>query len=401
MEQHEAQQKGLVQSQRGSLQEAPSSLLSGVQGRLKQREIAAQQSRQDLLTMLNHPQWEIRSAAIRALGEPGKEAPLEPLIGALQDEHRLVRVAAVRALGQLKERVPIEQLLLALRDEEWEVREVTVLILGTLSNTPVELLLRAALHDSNGSVREAAQYALSQHNETFLQRGNEKQQRFCPPTIAISTRAHVQKSLFHLWSVFSVQASLLNRSTWITPILAMTVASIITFFLHADAGWSLTVATLSVSATGAAYLYGSENDAGMELALSTPTSPRTILLSRLAVVLCYNVMLATLASVIIVLGHGEGLWMLIHLWLGPALFLSSFSLALSLLFGSLFASLAALLLTLSQVIQVGLEKPFFIIQTANLNTTLWQLHPVLLSVIALGGLAFAVLCVPRYPRLAH
>lgn len=404
MEHHEAQQqKGLVPSQQGSIQQAPSSLLPGVLARLQQREhfITAHQSSQELLEALRHPQWEIRSAAVHALGNLGMQAPLEPLITTLQDEHRLVQVAAVHALGQLKERLPMEQLLLALRDEEWEVRTMAVLVLGELNSATTEPLLRVALHDSNGSVREAAHYALTQRNETSLHTANKEKQGSRTPTIAIPMRVDLREALLHLWLVFRGQSPLLNRSIWLLPLLAMTVACILTFFLHVDAGWSLTVAALSASATGTASIYGSENDAGMELALSTPTSMRTILLSRLAVVLGYNVMLAALTSIIIVLAHGGGFWMLVHLWLGPALFLSSLSLALSLLLGSMFASLIALMLEVSQMIQFGLEKPFFLIQTANLNSTLWQLHPVLLSGIALCCIAFAVLYAPRQPRLAH
>jgi hypothetical protein len=165
MEHHETQpQKSLIPSQ-----EAPSSLLPGILGRIKQREqyMMEHQSRQDLLEALHHPQWEIRSAAVRALSNQDRPAPLEPLLDALQDEHRLVRVAAVHALGQRKEQLPMEQLLLALRDEEWEVREMAVLVLGELHTYPVEPLLHIALHDTNGSVREAAQYALNR--STFMQ----------------------------------------------------------------------------------------------------------------------------------------------------------------------------------------------------------------------------------------
>ena len=404
MDRHEAQQqKGVVPSQQASMQEVPSSLLPGVLGRLKQREhyITTHQSRQDLLEALQHPQWEIRSAAVRALSNLGVQTSLEPLLEALQDEHRLVRVAAVHALGQLKEQVPIEQLLLALRDEEWEVREMAVLVLGELNNATAEPLLRVALHDSNGSVREAAHYALSQLNESSLQIARKEKQGFRAPTLAIPLRGDVKEGLLHLWLVFKGQSPLLNHSIWLIPLLAMAVACILTFFLHINAGWSLTVAALSASATGTASLYGSENDTGMELALSTPTSMRSILLSRLIVVLGYNVMLTAFTSIIIVLAYGGGFWMLVHLWLGPVLFLSSLSLALSLLLGSMFASLIALLLELSQVIQFSLDKPFFLIQTANLNTTLWQLHPVLLAAIALCCIAFAVLYAPRQSRLAY
>lgn len=399
MEHHETQpQKGLAPSQ-----EVPSSLLPNVLGRIKLREqyMITHQSSQERLEALHHPQWEIRSAAVHALGNLGTQAPLEPLLDALQDEHRLVRVAAVHALGRLQERLPMEQLLLALRDEEWEVREMAVLVLGELHTYPVEPLLHIALHDNNSSVREAAQYALNQH-DAKIEVGASPRVRPLAERIKVEDYVRpLAEYLLHLWLVFRGQARLLNRSIWLLPALAMAVAYIITFFLHADAGWSLTIAVLSTSATGTAHLSGSENDTGTELALATPTSMRTILVSRLIVVLGYNVALAALTSIIIVLAYGGGFWMLVHLWLGPALFLSSLSLALSLLLGSMFASLIALLLEASQMIQFGLAKPFFIIQSANLNTTLWQLHPVLLTTIALCCIAFAVFYAPRQPRLAH
>ncbi|MBV9615209.1 MAG: HEAT repeat domain-containing protein [Ktedonobacteraceae bacterium] len=404
MEHHEAQQqKSIVPSQQGSLREAPPSLLPGVLGRLKQREhsSATQRSNQELLEALAHPQWEIRSAAVRALGNLGEEAPLQSLLEALQDEHRLVRAAAVYALGRLKEQIPMEHLLLALRDEEWEVREMAVLVLGELNNTIIEPLLHVALHDSNASVRETAHYISSLRGEARVQITGKERQRFRAPTIAIPVGTYLNEGILHLWLVFRRQAALLNRSTWLIPPLAMVIACILIFFLHADAGWSLTVAALSASATSTAHIYGSENDAGMELTLSTPTSIRTILFSRLTLVLSYNVLLAALTSVILVLEHGGGFWMLVRLWLGPALFLSSLSLALSLLVGSMFASLVALLLEASQMIQFSLEKPFFLIQTANINTTLWQLHPVILCGVALCCIAFAVIYAPRQPSLAH
>src|SRR5450631_1340313 len=127
----------------------------------------------------------------------------------------------------------MEQLLLALRDEEWEVREMAVLVLGELTTATAEPLLRIALHDSNGSVREAARGALSQHDEINLQVTKKEKRRLYAPHI------DVKEGLLHLWLVFKRQSPLLNRSVWLIPALAMAVACVLTFFLHADAGWSL------------------------------------------------------------------------------------------------------------------------------------------------------------------
>ncbi len=94
MKYHETQhQQGVTPPEPGPLREAPSSLLAGVLSRLNQSEryIAAQRSRRALLNALAHPQWEIRAAAVQAVEKLGPRAALDPLLGVLQDEHRLVR----------------------------------------------------------------------------------------------------------------------------------------------------------------------------------------------------------------------------------------------------------------------------------------------------------------------
>ena len=402
MEHHESSsQEGIVPTNSGSLQEAPSSLLPEVLGRITQIEdtFAAQPSTRALLEAVVHPQWEIRAAAGQALGDLEPQATLEPLLNLLQDEHHLVRAAAVHALGDLARRlpgapVPLECVLLALRDEAWEVREMAVLVLGKLNTYPSEPLLQAALRDSNGCVRDAAQYALN-HREACSLQANDEAQRSVFPAFLI--QAHTKQRLFHLWLVASRQFSLLNRTIWMMSALAMIIACVLTLVLGVNVGWSLTVAALSASVLGAAHIYGAESDAGLEIVLSTPTSIRIIVLTRLVTVVSYNVMLAALISTGTILIHGGGFWTLVHLWLGPVLFVSSFSFALSLLLGASLASLAMLLFEVSQVFQF--ERPFFIIHLADLTTCVWQLHPVLLSVMALCCLIFAILYAPRYPRL--
>ena len=51
-----------------------------------------------------------------------------------------------------------------------------------------------------------------------------------------------------------------------------------------------------IAAACVSFIYGPENDLAYELALSTPTSPRTILLARLALVFGYNLGLVPIAT---------------------------------------------------------------------------------------------------------
>lgn len=186
MKHHETEhQQRVTPTEPGPLREAPSSLLAGVLSRLKRSEryIAAQRSRQALLNALEHPQWEIRAAAVQAVEKLGPQAALDPLLGVLQDEHRLVRAAAVHALGSLAEQtpeqqIPVEQVLLVLRDEAWEVREMAVLVLGKLPLSLAEPLLQEALQDSNSCVREAARFALECHEEVSPHANDEGQRYY-------------------------------------------------------------------------------------------------------------------------------------------------------------------------------------------------------------------------------
>ena len=123
----------------------------------------------ELLTAALHDSaWEVRAAAVWALGKFGEQAPLEALLGALADEDPSVRAAALRALSLLGDRVPLEPLVLALHDAEWQVREIAALTLGERGEqAPLEPLV-TALHDEHASVREAARMALEQSHPEAL-----------------------------------------------------------------------------------------------------------------------------------------------------------------------------------------------------------------------------------------
>ncbi len=142
---------------------APPSLLPNVLQQLGLQGTSAVPTQADTLVQaLYHPEWRIRAAAVRKIGQLGSHTPLDPLLIALHDEHVSVRVTAVHALGQLGLRMPVERVLAMLHDEEWQVREAAVFSLGTLGKQiPTEPLL-AVLQDTDMTVREAAKQTLQQ-----------------------------------------------------------------------------------------------------------------------------------------------------------------------------------------------------------------------------------------------
>lgn len=85
---------------------------------------------------LRDPAWEVRVAAVWALGALGELAPAEPLLNALSDEDGSVRAAALRTLYRMRGRVPLDPTLRLLHDSDWQVREAVSLTLDELGEQP-------------------------------------------------------------------------------------------------------------------------------------------------------------------------------------------------------------------------------------------------------------------------
>jgi hypothetical protein len=415
MDHHEAQrQENLIAPQIGTLREAPPSLLSGVLQRLDRRErYLARLSGQALLNALEHPQWEVRAAAVRALEESELQASLEPLIAALQDEHRLVRAAAVHAAGRLAARASdasmlVEHIYLALRDEEWEVREMAVLMLGERDEPAARPLLQVALQDTNSSVREAAAFALSGYNTALPApfAGNQTEAKTSAlASIAPVPRFSLLRRIARSGLLLRRQVALIHRSLWIGPPLLLLLWSLLSFYsgrLTPDhvhiASLYLALLTTCSAAAGTAFIYGGENDPGLELTLSTPTSLRGLMFARFLLVVGYNVLLSACASAALALLHGGSFWEIMQLWLGPMVLLSSFTLTLSALIGSWIALAAALVVEVSQSFVVNTQQHWPEVELSFSNN--WHTTPAILCLAALL-IAFAVFSLPRQPRLSR
>lgn len=211
--------------------------------------------------------------------------------------------------------------------------------------------------------------------------------------------------VLHFWLVFKRQIPLIHKSIWIaTPLLLLFGCGLVLFATMQSPDnaqkieTALALFTTVSSAAGVAFIYGAENDAGFELTLSTPTSIRVVMLSRLLLVVGYNFMLSAFASAIIALTHGGGLWEIIQLWLGPMLLLSSITLTLSLMIGSWLALLTALILEATQASLFGFERHLALLQLTQPDV--WQTNPTMLF-LAVVLIVFAILYAPRQPRLSN
>jgi hypothetical protein len=154
-----------------------------------------------------------------------------------------------------------------------------------------------------------------------------------------------------------------------------------------------------VTGAGVALTYGPEHDPGLEVALATPTSPRLVLVSRLALVFGYNFGLALGVTLLLTLLRGIDFALLAAVWVGPMLLLAGLSLLITVSISSA-ASLAS-------VAAIGCLRFFAAafgtvggpLSVAPSGHAAWQTNPLVL-VIALAMLGAAVLYVPRRERLA-
>lgn len=159
--------------------QVPSSLLPGVLQRLglPPEQPHSELTIDDLLAKLKSGDWEVRVAAVRALGKLVTGVPVELLVSALDDEDGSVRAAAVHALGKVGKRAPLNRLVAALHDPDWHVRETAALALGKQGKRLPHEVLMTALHDRDESVREAAGLVLKWIAEESAAYGQLQEQK--------------------------------------------------------------------------------------------------------------------------------------------------------------------------------------------------------------------------------
>jgi hypothetical protein len=256
------------------------------------------------------------------------------------------------------------------------------------------------------AIRGASQFAMASAPLPSAQTLDQVWEKIdAPATQEVTThRKSASDMLLHLWLVFRKQIGIIHKSIWIVSAMVMIFGCILALFaisgnhshIH-DAQLLLALFASVTGASGVAFIYGSENDTGFELTLSTPTSIRIVMICRMILVVGYNLLLSAVASTVLALSYGGGPWEIIQLWLGPMLLLASISLALSLMVGSAIALLFSLILEVTQALPPYMEKGLIGLQLAL--PELWQTNPTIL-LLAVFFFVFAIFYAPRQPRLS-
>lgn len=200
----------------------------------------------------------------------------------------------------------------------------------------------------------------------------------------------------HLWRVLRAQVPLVRRGIWIASAATMAFGLLLAILSGGARapGMVLSLFAPLIAGIGIVFIYGPESDPGLEIALTTPTSPRLVLLGRLALVLGYDLALALAATALLALVRGGAVWSVTPLWIGPMLLLAGLSLLLSLVLGAIAAVVSALALFFVHIFAETTTGSHLIGGALGPVAGLWQSSPAVIF-LAAALLIVAVLYVPR------
>jgi hypothetical protein len=84
----------------------------------------------EIVKLLADSDSNVRSAAVKALGQMKADAAVPEIVKLLTDSNKDVRSAAALALGQMKADTVVPEIVKLLTDSDWEVRSAAALALG-------------------------------------------------------------------------------------------------------------------------------------------------------------------------------------------------------------------------------------------------------------------------------
>jgi hypothetical protein len=191
------------------------------------------------------------------------------------------------------------------------------------------------------------------------------------------------------------QLPVVRARLWLASALVMALgAALAAAGTRAGAGLVLAFIAPVVAAVGLAVVYGPRVDPNLEVALASPTSPRTVLLARLTLVFGYDLALGLAASAALAAaGSAGGLWTVVSAWLGPMALLSAVSLAVSVWRGPNLAMGAAMILWAARLV-LGGATPVLPSAAQRVADALWSTNAATIGVAVLIAVV-ALVWLPR------
>jgi hypothetical protein len=164
-------------------------------------------------------------------------------------------------------------------------------------------------------------------------------QRAAPPR-TIPRREWLRTYALLTMTVLRAQIRIVRNAIWLSSALVMVLGVLVTVITYSPTVGStvLMMVTPLVAALGIAFIYGEDIDPPTELLLSTPVSPRLVLMARMALVFGFDLTLGLLASLAAALTTDISFMPLVMAWLAPMAFLSMLAFLMSVIFNDPLAS---------------------------------------------------------------
>jgi anti-sigma factor RsiW len=138
------------------------------------------------------------------------------------------------------------------------------------------------------------------------------------------------------WQLLWAQLRLVRPVVWVMSVLVTSFGVVLAGTVgHSASGDVFGLFAPLVAAAGVAALCGPDQDPAFEIGAATVTPPSAVLLARITVVFCYDLVLSVAASLVLAgTASGVGAGRLIGDWFGPMALLSALSLLLAVRVGT-------------------------------------------------------------------
>ena len=195
------------------------------------------------------------------------------------------------------------------------------------------------------------------------------------------------------WLVLCSQLRVVQYEIWAASAIVMGLGTLVTLGYSISNATDVTLPFVLIApiaaAAGIAFLYGPSVDPALEIELTTPVSPRQVLVARLTLVFGSDLVFGLVGSAILSLLRADiSFWPLVSAWLAPMTFLSSLAFLMTTLTLdpslSLLACLGLWILENLTRLVPGVHLPFSIPDLTAAATQPW----LWLLAILLSGMAF-------------
>ena len=169
----------------------------------------------------------------------------------------------------------------------------------------------------------------------------------------------VMQRRWHRWFpliLLRAELQLLRYELWVASALVMVIGLLVTEATHDVAQASMPFVQIApiMAALGVAFIFNLNSEPPSEIMLTCVISLRMILLARLTVIFCANLLFGVAGSVFLVLTNSNlSLWSLVAAWLAPMTLLSALAFFLAIVARDpLFGAVASLVLWIWQHVEI-------------------------------------------------